>query len=159
VEALKDGLIEDGQHYSFTYENSNIIINGKRPPQAAESRYLKLIQDFYANGSTSLPPTSWVMESDSLSMADVLNPASDYRMRGPWHHTNRKPGKQLIIEEMARDRLVDTTRPVHVDYTQKALTVNGQPLSQAMSEKYAMLIRILEGFVPRKESDIYSINR
>jgi hypothetical protein len=160
VEALKDGFIRDGENFSFSYADSAITINGRQIPTAAEARYLKLIRAFYANGMSTPAPGSWLMQGDSLSLAgDILDPGSNFRRRGPWHHTNRKPGNQLIIEEMARDGLVDTARPVHIQYTQKALIVNGQMLAPAPAAKYQMLIRLLEGFVPAKESDIYSINR
>ena len=49
--------------------------------------------------------------------------------------------------------------PLHLEYTKKALLVNGQALQPALDEKYKMLIRLLDGFVPTKETDIYSLNR
>ena len=160
VEAIKDGFIEDEKPFSILYSEKGIMINGNSLTQADENRYHKLMQDFYANGSTSAGLASWTMEGDSLSLdGDILNPTSNYRTRGPWHHTNRKPSKQLIIEELTRDKLAETTRPIHLRYTQKALVVNGNTLSPAMADKYKMLIRILEGFEPLKETDIYSINR
>jgi hypothetical protein len=159
VEALKDGYIEEGKSYSFIYDNKSITVNGNRLPEAEEQRYIKQIQEFYANGSREKAPTSWRMESDSLSVNEVLNPRSSFRDRGPWHNTTRKPSKTLIIEELARDRLIDTFKPFQINYTQMAVLVNGRSLSPAQEEKYRMLIRILEGFTPTKETDIYSIRR
>ena len=160
AEALKDDYLRSGEQYSFVYENNHITINGQRLPQAAESKYLKLLTDFYGNGTAVAAPTSWRMEGDSISLTgDVLNPSSNFRTRGPWHHTNRKPSKELILQELAHDGIVRAKMPVHLEYTKKALLVNGQSLQPAVDEKYKMLIRLLDDFVPTKESDIYSINR
>jgi hypothetical protein len=159
AEALKDDYIQSGEHYTFVWENNQITINGKRLPQPAEGRYLKLLKDFYANGTTAGMPPSWTMEADSISMTgDVLDPTSQFRTRGPWHETSRKPTRQLIIEELAHDGIVGAKMPLRLEYTKKALLVNGQALQPAMDDKYKMLIRLLDGFVPVKETDVYSIS-
>ena len=159
VEAVKDGLIEPGESFLFEYASSGISINGRKLPAADNSRYLKLMQEFYTNGVTVKGPDSWRMEGDSLSLEkDLLNPTSSFRTRGPWVHTARKPTKLLIIEELARDGIADTAACVRLIYTQKALTVNGLLLPAALQEKYRTLIRVMDGFSPTKETDIYSIN-
>ena len=155
---MKDGLIQDGQHYLFEYSPSGVSINGRKLVGEHDSRYRKLLKDFYSNGVTAKAPESWRVESDSLSIKDLLNPSSSFRSRGPWVHTSRKPTRLLIIEELTRDGIADTAAGIRLVYTLKALTVNGQLIPPAHQEKYKTLIRIMDGFIPTKESDIYSIS-
>jgi len=160
VEAFKDGYVESGKPFSIFYTEKDVTINGNRLPEESETRYRRLMKDFYSNGSNAPGLSTFTMEGDSISLeSDILNPSSNYRTRGPWQQTNRKPSKQLIIEELTRDKLVNPGRPIRLSCTTKAISVNGNALSPLMADKYRMLIRILEGFDAQKESDIYSISR
>jgi hypothetical protein len=170
VQALKDGLIEDGKAYDFLWTSDLIIVNGKQLTGEVAARYAKLMGDFFAKEPANKQTSVLSMRGDGLKLEEVLNANSTYRKldTGPRakapagaHNAPEESKNYLvkhayypntIIDEMVADGLTDTSRRVHISYTKKGLFVDELPLSGAMDAKYRARFKELSSFDPSKDN-------
>ncbi len=140
VDAVRDGLLKDGEHYDIEHKNGIVIFKGKsmtvaqqRPYNTRYNRFIKE-HDKSARFAGSLEGT--------VKLSDILNPSSSFRMKPevpvfvPGTSTTYS---DYIIYEMHKDGLVDTAHEVRMEYSPRGIFANGVPVRGALAEKYKAL--------------------
>ena len=142
VEAIRDSLIIPGQHYEFVYEPGKVKVNGKVVPQPLHERYLNMINSFYRKDTTPGVITRLSIESDGVSLKDVLDPASSFRKvpeqpkADSYSSTYKVDNTSAVMADMGKDGLLGSGRKVHISYSSRGLFVNGSRLKSPYEAIY-----------------------
>jgi beta-lactamase regulating signal transducer with metallopeptidase domain len=159
IEALNDGILQERRAYNFTYIAGQILVDGKELPAGLKEKYEARFKNFLlaqknnGNGFYSF-------RSDGLKMEDVLNVQSTIRKNpAPAESFARIDGRTFsdhVVHAMYRDGLLDTVK-YFIEYKKDGVFVNHKKLEGAMGEKYWKMMAEGEGYIPKTDKDITTI--
>lgn len=161
IEALNDGLLQERRAYDFTYIAGSILVDGKELPAGVKEKYEMRFKDFLLAHENNVNGY-YSFRSDGLKMEDIVNPGSSIRKKqAPAESFARIDGRTFsdhLVYTMYRDGLLDTTRYL-IEYKKSGVFVNHKKLDGALGEKYRIMLAEGEGYVPKTDKEVTTIQR
>lgn len=145
VEALKDGILQPGEHYFFTFSGDTIQFEGKKLSKFQKEQYQQRFRAFLVktNGLRSSGSTrSTITFRDVFDTTSTLWSYAHHRIALPSNpqSDSEKHKSDIVILQLLEDKLADTSREIKIVYTSEGITVNGTKLSGTYEQKYKALI-------------------
>lgn len=139
VDAIKDGLLQEGERYDFVFDKGILSLNGKKLSDEYNTFYTNKLKSFYK--TTGQNVDSWSStRGDGPSFKDIFDPKSNLRKRTIMpRHAETGKAHAIVITELVKDGIIDTKSKLHLKYNDKGVFVNEKALSGKQLEKYTRL--------------------
>lgn len=138
VQAYHDEMLFEGQSYDVVYKNGIVTINDQVPPAPFAQKYNDIAKAFYKGDAGS----SFSLKGGGLTLAEITNPESGFRKN---HAEQQKRSADMtrgnianenILNQLAKDNLVDTAAGYNIIYNHNGFMINGKKLEGAQFRKY-----------------------
>ena len=147
VQAYHDEVLFEGQAYKLSYKDGVVTINDEIPVAPYGQVYADRLKAFH-KGKSGISHT---MTGDGLVLANILNPESAFRKGYAKEQKANAVSAQnemvydKLVNELAKDALIDTTADYQVSYGRNGFYVNGSKLNVQKSKKYYGLYEAITG--------------
>jgi len=154
VDAVIDGLIKPGSHYTIEYKPQVIKINDKELVEPLKDQYIASIKGFYAIWGNDIIPN--ITKTGSIRLEDIFDSTSSIRRENGWKHftdSSEKSRKKFfgdLLSQVAHDHLADTSGPVHIIYKQGNVFVNDRKVKKHLVEPYNEIAEKYAHYKPSK---------
>lgn len=147
--AIHDGLLKERKSYSVFYKKGVIEWDGKRLAEPLQSKYSKLMTEFLK--AHNQPLTTYGMRGDGITIKKLNTPSSTLRQKRITDGKNEHGVHYtvIVLNKMATNNIVDTTKPYDIRYNARGVFVNGKKLEQGISQPYEEIFIKGLGHKPR----------
>lgn len=160
VQAYKDGLVKEGEPFSFMYQAGKVSLNNRELTGYEQQKYSQMYKNYLGKGREN---GMYSYETGGLKLEEILNPASGFRKSTAVsykqitkHNARGNRVIKVIKREMERDGLMTSPDSYSIEYNSEGVFLNGLTPPSDLYAKYERLCIAYLGHKPASENDGFS---